>query len=98
MSDLDLNELFETFVAEAVEDIAALEAGLLALETAPEDGELRLELQRHAHTLKGNASCLGLQAITDFAHEYEELLERITQQVVGVDGPLITLLLTGLGT
>src|SRR6202171_706879 len=98
MSDLDLNELFETFVAEAIEDIAALEAGLLALETAPEDGELRLELQRHAHTLKGNASCLGLQAITDFAHAYEELLERITQHLVEVDASLVNMLLAGIDT
>jgi two-component system, chemotaxis family, sensor kinase CheA len=98
MSDLDLNELFETFVAEAIEDIAALEAGLLALEAAPEDGELRLELQRHAHTLKGNASCLGLQAITDFAHAYEELLERITGHEVAVDAALINMLLAGIDT
>lgn len=98
MSDLDLNELFETFVAEAIEDLAALEAGLLALETSPDDGELRLELQRHAHTVKGNASCLGLQAITDFAHEYEALLERITQNVVPVDAPLINMLLAGIDT
>jgi two-component system chemotaxis sensor kinase CheA len=98
MSDLDLNELFETFVAEAIEDIAALETGLLALEATPEDGELRLELQRHAHTLKGNASCLGLQPITDFAHEYEALLERITQHEVAVDSTLINMLLAGIDT
>jgi two-component system chemotaxis sensor kinase CheA len=98
MSDLDLNELFETFVAEAVEDIAALEAGLLALETTPEDGELRLELQRHAHTLKGNASCLGLQAITEFAYAYEELLERVTSRDVPVDAALINMLLAGIDT
>ncbi len=98
MSDLDLNELFETFVAEAIEDLAALETGLLALETAPDDDELRLELQRHAHTLKGNASCLGLQAITDFAHVYEELLERITGHEVAVDASLINMLLAGIDT
>ncbi len=98
MSDLDLNELFETFVAEAVEDIAALEAGLLALEASPDDAELGRELQRHAHTLKGNASCLGLQAITDFAHAYEELLSRIAEREVAVDGALINLLLGGIDT
>ena len=98
MSEFDLTELVETFVAEAIEDIAALEAGLLALETAPDDGDLRLELQRHAHTLKGNASCVGMQAITDFAHAYEELLERITEGAIAVDGPLVDLLLSGIDT
>jgi len=98
MSDLDLNELFETFVAESAEDIAALEAGLLALEDAPDDGELPLDLQRHAHSLKGNASCLGLQAITDFAHAYEHLLERIARGERTVDAALVTLLLGGIDT
>lgn len=98
MSEFDLTELVETFVAEAVEDIAALESGLLALETTPAEGDLRRELQRHAHTLKGNASCVGMQAITDFAHSYEELLERITNGEVPVDGPLVNLLLSGIDT
>jgi two-component system chemotaxis sensor kinase CheA len=98
MSEFDLTELVETFVAEAVEDIAALESGLLALETTPDDADLRRELQRHAHTLKGNASCVGMQAITDFAHSYEELLERITAGEVAVDGPLVNLLLSGIDT
>jgi two-component system, chemotaxis family, sensor kinase CheA len=98
MSELDLNELLETFVAEAVEDIAALEAGLLALEATPDDVELRHDLQRHAHTLKGNASCVGLQAITEFAHAYEELLERITLGEVAVDASRVNVLLTGIDT
>jgi two-component system chemotaxis sensor kinase CheA len=98
MSEYDLTELVETFVAEAIEDIAALESGLLALETTPDDGDLRRELQRHAHTLKGNASCVGMQAITDFAHSYEELLERITNGEVAVDSALVNLLLSGIDT
>jgi two-component system chemotaxis sensor kinase CheA len=98
MSDLDLNELFETFAAESVEDIAALEAGLLALEDAPDDRELPLDLQRHAHSLKGNAACVGLVAITDFAHAYEDVLERIAHGARAVDASLVTLLLGGIDT
>ena len=98
MSDLDLTELFDTFTADSAEDIAALEAGLLALEDAPNDGELPLELQRHAHSLKGNASCLGLQPITDFAHAYEHVLERIARGERTVDADLVTLLLAGIDT
>ena len=98
MSEIDLNELFETFAAESAEDIAALEAGLLALEDAPDDSELPLDLQRHAHSLKGNASCLGLHAITDFAHAYEYVLERIARGERSVDAALVTLLLGGIDT
>src|ERR1044072_4709578 len=79
MADLDLNydELLATFADEAKEGIAALESGPLALETTPLDDELRRDLLRYAHTLKGNASCVGLTALTAFAHAYEEILERI---------------------
>ncbi|MCU1245268.1 MAG: CheA signal transduction histidine kinase [Acidobacteria bacterium] len=100
LNDLDLSgdELLETFVLEAVDDIAALEAGLLLLEAQPSDPETRRDLLRRAHSLKGNASCVGLQAITDFAHSYEELLERVNEGTVAFDAPLVTLLLGGIDT
>ena len=77
MADLDLNygELLATFTAEATDDIAALEAGLLALEETPGDAEIRRELLRLAHTLKGNASCVGFDTFAAFAHAYESQLE-----------------------
>jgi len=89
MSDVDLNELMATFVEEAASDLNALESGLLAAETA----ELldKHELLRLVHTIKGNASCVGLDEVTAFAHAYEGMLERID----GADRPLITLLLAG---
>jgi two-component system chemotaxis sensor kinase CheA len=89
--DLNLDELLETFAAEAEEDITALEAGLLALEESPDDIETRRDLLRHAHTLKGNASCVGLRALTEFAHAYESKLENLQH----VDAALIALLLSG---
>ena len=94
MSGVDLNELMATFVDETAADIAALEGGLLALEAAPNDREIRGELLRLVHTIKGNASCVGLDDVTTFAHAYEEILERFEQ----ADRPLITLLLSGVDT
>lgn len=93
--DLNLDELLATFAIEAADDVHALERGLLALEATPDDPELRSELLRLTHTLKGNASCVGLQAITTFAHVYEELLERVDERSVEVDPALITQLLAG---
>jgi two-component system chemotaxis sensor kinase CheA len=100
MSDLDLNldVLMATFVEEAAEDIAALEAGLLSLETSPDDAEVKSELLRRAHTLKGNASCVGLTSVTAFAHAYEELLERIHENAIQADPAVVTLLLSGIDT
>ncbi|HEX3583003.1 MAG TPA: Hpt domain-containing protein, partial [Thermoanaerobaculia bacterium] len=96
--DLNLNELMATFVEEAAEDIAALESGLLALEVAPHDAEVKQELLRRAHTIKGNASCVGLTSVTTFAHAYEELLERIHENALQADPAVVTLLLSGIDT
>ncbi|HWW60047.1 MAG TPA: chemotaxis protein CheA [Thermoanaerobaculia bacterium] len=89
MSQIDLNrdELVSMFLSEAAEDIEAIEATLLALEDAPDDAELRHELQRRVHTIKGNASCVGRDALTSFAHAYEERLELapIAELLAGVD-------------
>ncbi|HEX7808255.1 MAG TPA: chemotaxis protein CheA [Thermoanaerobaculia bacterium] len=93
--DLNLDELRAVFSAEAAEHVDALERGLLALESNLDDDELRRELLRLTHTLKGNASCVGLQAMTAFAHVYEELLERVDERSLDVDNALITQLLAG---
>jgi len=98
MSDFDLNELMMTFVDETADDIAALENGLLELERSPGDPELRRELLRRAHTIKGNASCVGLNGVTDFAHAYEEMLERVDAGSIHADADLVTLLLAGIDT
>ncbi|HEY6136379.1 MAG TPA: ATP-binding protein [Thermoanaerobaculia bacterium] len=96
MSDVDLSlaDLEATFSIEAADDIAALEAGLLALEDAPDDAELRRELLRRAHTLKGNASIVGRDALAAFAHSFEERL----QQLDVVDASVIASLLSGVDT
>src|ERR1043165_8696113 len=92
--DLTLDDLDATFAMEAADDVAALEAGLLALEDAPDDAEVRRELLRRAHTLKGNASIVGRQALAAFAHTYEERLEHVDV----VDASVIASLLSGVDT
>lgn len=96
MSDVDLSlaDLEATFAIEAADDVAALEAGLLALEDAPDDAELRRELLRRVHTVKGNASIVGRDALAAFAHSFEERL----QQLDVVDASVIASLLGGVDT
>ena len=88
-----MNELMATFTDETAEHIAALEAGLLALEASPGDVETKHELLRLAHTIKGNASCVGLAEVTAFAHAYEEILERVDDTALLLSG--LDLLRTG---
>jgi len=96
MSEIDLTELMATFLDEAADDVAALEIGLVALESTPDDAELRHELLRLAHTIKGSASCVGLNGVMEFAHAYEEMLERIDEGSLHASPAVTTLLLCGL--
>jgi two-component system chemotaxis sensor kinase CheA len=100
MFDFDLNRdaLLATFLAEAGDDLAALEEGLLALEQGNDDAELRSELLRRVHGMKGNASCVGLQALPAFAHVCEDLLERLHAHAVEPDADLVSLLLAAVDT
>ena len=93
MTDVDFHELFQLYMVEAGECLAALEEGLVNLEQRPEDQELIAEIFRVAHTMKGNSSSLGFQSLAEFSHEVEEFLDRLRKGEQHPDGELISLLL-----
>ncbi len=68
-------ELAAMFVAESLDHLATIEAALLELDANPADGRLLDDLFRPFHTLKGNASALGIRAVQDVAHRVESLLD-----------------------
>jgi two-component system chemotaxis sensor kinase CheA len=90
---IDRQALVQAFVVEAGENLGALEQGLVALESRPDDGELVHGLFRAAHTLKGSASLVGFDAVRDLAHELEALLERVRGKALQPGPALVTLLL-----
>ncbi len=90
---IDRQLLVETFLGEAAEILDQLEQGIVGLETRPDDGELLHALFRAAHTLKGSAGMAGFEAVSDLAHDLEELLERLRARRLAVDGDLVNLLL-----
>lgn len=85
--------LLQTFVVETDERLMAMEEALVELETRPDDVELIQRIFRDAHTLKGNAACLGFGRVSEFAHAVEDLLHRLRNRTLAVDGGLITVLL-----
>jgi two-component system chemotaxis sensor kinase CheA len=91
--DLDLAAILPVFLAESEENLADLEAALLALEARPADAELLHTVFRAAHTLKGNAANLGLQPVAELAHEVEDVLDRLREGHLVLDAPLAGLLL-----
>lgn len=77
MSDLGGFSMHELFRAEADTHCAALNEGLLKLEGAPEDVAIITPLMRAAHSLKGAARIIGLDAAVGVAHQMEDALIRI---------------------
>ncbi|MBN1806370.1 MAG: chemotaxis protein CheA [Sedimentisphaerales bacterium] len=63
------------FIAEAREHIETAEAGLLKLETQPDDKEVINQIFRGFHTIKGLAAFLNIRQIGQLAHSAENLLD-----------------------
>ena len=73
--DEDDVSLVQDFIAESVEHIEAAEAGLLDLESKPDDNEVLNLIFRSFHTIKGMAGFLNLGELGSLAHSAENLLD-----------------------
>jgi two-component system chemotaxis sensor kinase CheA len=71
-SDAELGNLF---IAEALDHLGTIEAKLLELDERPEDTSLLNDIFRPFHTVKGNASALGIVSVERVAHKVENLLD-----------------------
>ena len=78
MSDQDLSQLsmLDLFRVEAETQTQVLTAGLLALERDPRAGDQLESCMRAAHSLKGAARIVGLDAGVPLAHAMEDCLSR----------------------
>lgn len=77
MSDLSGFSLYELFRAEVETHCAALNEGLIKLERAPTDLEVIVPLMRAAHSVKGAARIVGVDAAVGVAHHMEDALVRM---------------------
>ncbi|MDT8317922.1 MAG: chemotaxis protein CheA [bacterium] len=73
----DLSELYGEFVSENKEILERLARELVTFESSPEDPDIINSLFRSAHTLKGNAGFLGLNALGRIAHKIENILDSL---------------------
>lgn len=77
MSDLGGFSMHELFRAEAETHCAALNEGLLKLESSPQDIAIVTPLMRAAHSMKGAARIVGIDAAVTVAHAMEDVLVKI---------------------
>src|SRR5215831_17726771 len=73
-----------------------MEQALVQLEAHPSDDEAIRAIFRGAHTIKGNAATLGLRAVTELAHLYEDVLARLRERALAPSSALTSLLLRAL--
>src|SRR5688572_5578813 len=93
MSELakeDLEQLYPVFRDQTLDLLDQMSDDLLAVEAGVVDNETVARLRRCAHTIKGDAACLGLERMSNVAHGAEDYLDglggdasRLGKHVVG---------------
>lgn len=94
-------ELIEYFLLEAEEHLEALHKGLAGLDP---DGDCEVAIEdlfRSAHTLKGSAAIVKLDAISSVGHRLEDILEGIKERKIALSPQsidVIAVMVDGLGS
>ncbi len=90
---LNLDQALQTFIAEARSLLEDMEEALLRLEADPGDADTLAAIFRAAHTIKGSAGLFGLDPIVSFTHIVEDVLDRLRNAEIKVEGDLVAVLL-----
>ncbi len=85
-------ELLEIFSAEAEELLANMDQSLAALAADPDNRDALWEIRRNAHTFKGSAGIVGMEAPSRLAHRIEDLLDRFAEADARAGSSVLTLL------
>ncbi|HZT54549.1 MAG TPA: Hpt domain-containing protein, partial [Gaiellaceae bacterium] len=80
LDDADFEaEVRAVFLAEAEEHLATINQALLVLEASPGDQARLIDVRRAVHTLKSASAAVGLEAVSDFCHVWEDALEAVEE-------------------
>ncbi len=89
----DFAQFQDAFFEEAAEHLAVVEEGLLQLERHPEDLDLLNKIFRSAHSIKGTSGMFGFNAVAQFTHKMETLLDLLRNGQKAVSPAIADLLL-----
>lgn len=84
---------YKFFIEEVPEFLQVLEAGLLTLKQERSNTHIH-SLMRTAHSIKGGAAGVGLEAIATLAHRLENLFKALYSETVEIDTELESQLLS----
>lgn len=88
-------EMVQDFLDETSPMLEEIEELILALENDPHDERAINTYFRLLHTIKGTASCLGLEALAGYAHHYEDLITKVKNNELSVNQAVCDVLLKG---
>jgi two-component system chemotaxis sensor kinase CheA len=92
MDELD-KEMKMSFIDEARQLLEAAEQCFLDLESKQGDSGVIEQLFRLAHNMKGTSRAVGFGEVAEFTHELENLLLKLKEGILQVDGETVSLLL-----
>jgi chemotaxis protein histidine kinase CheA/ActR/RegA family two-component response regulator len=88
--------ILEYFIEEASDHLNSMEQGLMELQYSDDPADVLRELFRGAHSVKGGAAMLGLQAILSISHQLEDSFKILQDRQLHIDQELESYLLQGL--
>jgi two-component system, chemotaxis family, sensor histidine kinase and response regulator PixL len=86
------DQAYQFFIQESMEFLQMLEEGLLNLQQEHDIPHIHA-IMRAAHSIKGGAASVGLEAIKKIAHQMEDVLRALYKDTVVIDAELEELLL-----
>lgn len=89
-----MSQFLDTFYEESFEGLEIMETELLALDAGNADSETINTIFRAAHSIKGGSGTFGLNAVADFTHVMETLLDEMRDGKRDVTQESANLLLT----
>lgn len=89
----EFEQFQDAFFDEVAEHLAVVEEGLLALEQRPENRDLLNTIFRSAHSIKGGSAMFGFNAVAQFTHKIETLLDLLRTGQRAVSPSIVDLLL-----
>ncbi len=89
----DKSQFFQVFYEETAEHLATMEELLLALDVGEPDQEDLNAIFRAVHSIKGGAGTFGFKEMTDVAHVFESVLDRVRKSTLETTTEMIDLFL-----
>ncbi len=89
----DPSEMMEIFLAEAEEQLTAMDQALVELERQGDNRQAIDALFRAAHTLKASAAAQGLEQMAEISHKMEDVMDKVRAGELSATADLVDTLL-----